>query len=128
MRCVDTSFCVDLCNGEEGALSHAATLDAAREQLAIPAPALTEFLMGAFAKGGRRQEAALRLAARLEVLPIDEGIALEAARMGGHALHAGRPIGTIDLLIAATARLCHCPLITRDGDFATVPGLAIETY
>lgn len=128
MRCVDTTFCVDLSKGAPAALARAKELDAKRERLAIPAPVLTEFLIGGFAKGGHRLQSALDLIARMEVLPVNEAIALEAARLGGQAIHEGHPIGTLDLLIAATARVHHFPIITRDRDFSTVPGLTIETY
>ncbi len=128
MRCVDTTFCVDLAKGEHSAVARAKEFDAERERLAIPAPALTEFLIGGFAKGGRRLQSALELVSRMEVLPIDEAIALEAARLGAQAIRDGNPVGTLDLLIAATARVHHYPLITRDRDFSTLPGLTIETY
>ena len=128
MKCVDTTFCVDLSKGEPSAVTLARNLDARRERLAIPAPALTEFLIGGFAKGGRRLETALDLISRLEIIAIDEAIAVEAARIGGEAIRAGTPVGTLDLLIAATARIRQCPLITRDRDFSAIRGLTIETY
>lgn len=128
MRCVDTTFCVDLAKGERAAVALAKDLDTRRERLAIPAPALTEFLIGGFAKGGARLETAIDLVSRMEVIPIDEAIAVEAARIGGQAIRDGTPIGTLDLLIAAAARIRQCPIITRDRDFAGIPGLKIETY
>ena len=128
MHCVDTSFCIDLSNGMPEALALAARLDESRERLAIPAPALTEFLTGACAQGGRRLDQALKLASRLEVLPVSGDVAMEAARLGGQAIRGGTPIGTIDLLIAALSRMHRLPLVTRDGDFVAVPGLVIQTY
>lgn len=128
MRCVDTTFCVDLSKGVPAAVARAEELDRIHERIGIPAPALAEFLIGGFAKGGRRLESAVDLISRMEVLPVDEEVALEAARIGGQAVREGRPVGTIDLLIAATARTRHCAIITRDQDFSGIPGLSIETY
>ena len=128
MRCVDTTFCIDLAKGEAAAVERAKELDEKRERLAIPAPALTEFLIGGFAKGGHRLKSALDLVSRMEVLPVDETVALEAARLGAQSIRDGKPVGTLDLLTAATARVRHYPLITRDRDFSAVPGLTIETY
>lgn len=75
-----------------------------------------------------RLDTAINLVSRMEVIPIDEAIAIEAARIGGQAIQDGTPIGTLDLLIAAAARMRQCPIFARDRDFAGIPGLAIETY
>lgn len=128
MRCVDTTFCVDLSKGVPAAVARAEELDRNHERLGIPAPAFAEFLIGGFAKGGHRLESAIDLVSRMEVLPVDEEVALEAARIGGQAIRDGKPIGTLDLLIAATARTRRCAIITRDRDFSAIPGLSIETY
>ena len=96
--------------------------------MAIRALALTEFLVGAFRQGGRRLAQALELAASLDILDGTEPIAVEAARMGGECSRRGEHVGTIDLLIAATARHHHAHLLSRDPDFARIPGLILETY
>jgi len=54
----------------------------------------------------------------------------EAARRNG-PLRAeldalGRPLGPLDLLIAAHALAEGCTLVTADGAFANVPGLQVE--
>lgn len=128
MHCVDTSFCIDLSNKLERAVDLASQLDRDREHLAIPAPALTEFLMGALARGGSVLEDAVQLVRHLETLPITEEVAMEAARLGAQMIREGAPIGTIDLLIAATAKVHRIPLITRDKDFASLPGVTLQTY
>lgn len=53
---------------------------------------------------------------------------MEAARLGAQMIREGAPIGTIDLLIAATAKVHRIPLITRDKDFASLPGVTLQTY
>jgi tRNA(fMet)-specific endonuclease VapC len=128
MKCVDATFCIDLANGAPGAVSKAEELSALGQRLAIPAPALTEFLVGAFHQGGRRLVQALELAAQLEVLETTDAIATDAARVGGDCTRRGEPVGTMDLLIAATARHHHAHLLTRDSDFARIPGVVLETY
>lgn len=128
MQCVDTSFCIDLAKGDPPAIAVAEQLDSLQERIAIPAPALTEFLVGAFARGGKRLEAALRITSRMEVLPVSEAIALEAARIGGRAIQDGTPVGTLDLLVAATAKVHGLQILTRDTEFGSIPGLSIRTY
>lgn len=128
MKCLDSAFCIDFANGEPRALAKAEELSARGDRLAVPAPALAEFLAGAFHQGGRRLDQALQFVAELEVLDVTESIAVEAARLGGECLRGGQPVGTLDLLIAATAKHHHAQLLTRDTDFARVSGLTIETY
>lgn len=128
MKCLDSTFCIDLANGLEAARAKAAELSQAGERLSIPAPALTEFLVGAFHQGGTRLKQALALASELEVLDVTEPICVDAARLGAECARRGSPVGTLDLLIAATAKHHHAPLLSRDKDFSRIPNLTIETY
>jgi predicted nucleic acid-binding protein len=128
MKCVDTSFCIDFVRGHGRARETIEQLEASDEELAIPAPAVTEFLTGAFARGGKELARSLEFVSRMAVLEVTETVALEAARIGGECIREGAPKATLDLLIAATAKVHHCALVTRDRDFATIPGLSIVTY
>jgi predicted nucleic acid-binding protein len=115
-------------NGSDRALERVKGLESKGERLAVAAPALTEFLVGAFARGGRRLAQALEFVAQLEVLEVSEEVAIEAARLGGECFRRGTPVGNIDLLIAATAKGHHAILLTRDEDFSRIPELMVENY
>ena len=128
MKCLDSTFCIDFANGVPEALTKAEELSKHGERLAIPAPALTEFLVGAFHQGGRRLAQALEFVSELEVLDVTEPISVDAARLGGECSRRGDAVGTLDLLIAATAKHHHAHLLSRDRDFARVPGVMLETY
>ncbi len=128
MRAIDSSFCIDLSNGDPGAAAKASELSGSGERVGIPAPALTEFLIGAFTRGGRRLAQALELVSSLEVLDTTEQIAVEAARLGGECARRGQPVGSLDLLIAASAIHHRATLLSRDSDFARIPGLTLEVY
>jgi tRNA(fMet)-specific endonuclease VapC len=128
VKCLDSTFCIDLANGVESARTKAEEFARSGERLAIPGPALTEFLVGAFHAGGRRQAQALSFVSELEVLEVTESICLDAARLGGECSRRGFPVGTLDLLIAAAARHHHAPLLSRDKDFSRIPDLTLETY
>lgn len=128
MKCLDSTFCIDLANGVAAARLKADELSHSGERLAIPAPALTEFLVGAFHQGGRRLSEALAFISELEVLETTEPISIDAARLGGECSRRGHPVGSLDLLIAATAKHHHAPLLSRDKDFTQVPNLTLETY
>jgi len=128
VKCLDSTFCIDFANGVPEALSKADESSRTGERLAIPAPALTEFLVGAFHQGGKRLSQALEFIAELEVLDVTEPISVDAARLGGECFRRGEPIGTVDLLIASTAKHHHATLLSRDKDFAKIPGITLETY
>ncbi|MCI4353003.1 MAG: type II toxin-antitoxin system VapC family toxin [Thermoplasmata archaeon] len=128
MKCLDSTFCIDLANGAPAAVLKAAELSKTGERLAIAAPALTEFLVGAFHQGGKRLEQALAYISELEVLDITEPISVDAARLGGECSRRGEAVGTLDLLIASAAKHHHAPLLSRDSDFGRIPGLTLETY
>lgn len=128
MKCVDSTFCIDLAKGTAGAVAKAGELSKTGERIAIPAPALTEFLVGAFHQGGKRLAQALEYVSELEVLDVTESISIDAARLGGECARRGEAVGTLDLLIASTAKHHHAALLSRDSDFARIPGVTLETY
>jgi tRNA(fMet)-specific endonuclease VapC len=128
LKCLDSTFCIDFANGVPGAMAKAEELAQLGERLAIPAPALTEFLVGAFRQGGRRLAQALEFASELEVLDVTEPIAVDAARLGAECFRRGEVVGTLDLLIASTAKHHHAHLLSRDTDFARISGVTLETY
>lgn len=66
---------------------------------------------------------------RMRLLPVDEPVAVEHARLSASLTVAGRRIGAHDLLIAATA-LCHqCAILTANArEFGHVPALQVLPY
>ncbi|MFZ1023214.1 MAG: type II toxin-antitoxin system VapC family toxin [Thermoplasmata archaeon] len=128
MKCLDSTFCIDLVMGSKDAAAKAEELSTAGERLAIAAPALTEFLVGAFHQGGKRLRQALEFVSELEVLDVTEPISVDAARMGAECIRRGEAVGTLDLLIAATAKHHHASLLSRDRDYSRIAGLTLETY
>lgn len=128
MRALDASFCFDLLRGDPGARERALEWEAHEEVLAIPAPALAEFLRSGYRRGGRLLEKSHTLTRRLEVLPLDGATAEEAAQLGGELDRRGLAVGNLDLLIATIVRKHQSTLVTRDRDFQRIPGLHLETY
>jgi len=128
MKCLDTSFCVDFLRGNSEAVELVKHLDKAGEQLVLPGPVLVELLPGPFSRGGPALAQSLAFVANLEVVPVTAEIALDAARLGGDCLRAGHPQDPIDLLIASTSRSLGCAVISRDKDFASMPGVMLATY
>ena len=128
MRALDATYCFDLLRGDAGARDRAVEWEGQEERLAIPAPALAEFLRSGYRRGGRLLERSLSLTRRLEVLALEGDTADDAARLGGDLERRGLTVGNLDLLIAAIARRHRAILVTRDQHFQRIPGLHLETY
>ncbi len=65
----------------------------------------------------------------LIVRPLTEQAAREYGRIAAELRRAGRSIGKIDMLIAATAlSLGNTTVVSADGDLALVPGLVVENW
>lgn len=128
VRCLDSTFLIDLLRGDEAAAAKMREIEALGEGVSLPAPCLAEILLGAHFKGGDLLRDTLDVVARLDVLEVDAAVAGEAGRLGADLLRRGQALPTTDLLIAAAARLGGQVLVTRDTDFARIPGLAVEGY
>lgn len=128
MKCLETSFLVDVLRKDPGALGKANQLEASGERLCLAAPSLAEVLQGAHYRGGASLRETMEILAGLEILEVDETAAAEAGRLGADLLRRGLGVPMVDLLIAAAARVNQATLVTRDTAFSRIPDLAVETY
>ncbi len=73
---------------------------------------------------------ALRLALpTLKIWPFDQDAAFEYGRILAELLRIGRPMQTIDIMIAAVAlTMGNCTVVTADSDLAAVTDLAVENW
>jgi tRNA(fMet)-specific endonuclease VapC len=66
---------------------------------------------------------------RLAAWPFDRAAAEEFGRVDALLRPSGRPIGKVDLQIAAIAlSMGNTTVVTGDADFSVVPGLTIEDW
>lgn len=65
---------------------------------------------------------------RVRVLNLHTQVAWEAGRIERELARRGERLGENDNWIAATARVWGLRLVTRDGAFERVPGLAVVRY
>lgn len=128
MRCFDSTFLIDYVRSEVTAVEKMRDLVESGERITTPSVAAAEVLFGAYFRGRQELSRTLEFLDRLEILPFDIADATEAGRIGAEALRRGTPIAGNDLLVAATARHRGGILVSRDGVFSHVPGLAVETY
>ncbi|MDE2754459.1 MAG: PIN domain-containing protein [Gemmatimonadota bacterium] len=101
------------------------------EPMAIAAITASELLHGVHRLGGARRIRAERIVTRwlatLPVIPFDLEVAKVHATLASQHRRRGRPVGSHDLMIAATAVHLDYRVATRDRrSFARVDGLAVE--
>lgn len=94
-------------------------------------PVLAELWYGVEYSSTREKNAARlrRVLPELIIWPFTDRAAEEYGRIAADLRRRGRPIGTIDMLIAAIAlSLGKTVVISADSDLTTVPGLAVENW
>jgi len=129
---MDSTFLIDVMDGDRGALAKANDLQEGRHPLFVGTPVLYEVTTGILFRGSRQEaEAFASLASRFTILPFDEPSARRAAEIQSDLLRVGRPKGHTDVMIAGIAAAGGHSLVTRDRDFediAGVVGLSLESY
>jgi predicted nucleic acid-binding protein len=127
---LDSSFLVDFLDPEQG--HHEAAKGWMRERsderFAVPAICAFEVLRGTARVGDDRFDRAVGFLRSLDVLDLGLEGAIAAGNLDG-LLHAdGVPLSARDTLVASPAREHGYTLVTRDRDFADVPGLDVVFY
>ncbi len=122
---LDTNIVIGFFAGDPAIRSHLAGVD-----FYVPAVVLGELYAGAL-KSSRPAENLARIDAMIPVSAV-LGCNAGTARLYGDIKHAllvkGRPIPDNDIWIAAVARQYALALATRDGHFAEVEDLALESW
>ena len=103
------------------------------EPVAIAAITASELLHGVHRLGGARRVRAQRMVSRwldeLPVIPFDIEVAKVHATLAAQHRRRGRPVGSHDLMIAATAVHLDYRVATQDRrSFARIDGLAVEYW
>jgi tRNA(fMet)-specific endonuclease VapC len=126
---LDTNHWAHIQRRHPTVLQHMKALSA-RTKYLMPVIAQGELLAGieALPEGKRKAglraayEATMRQVAELVLVDTDFGMLTGALR------RTGKPIGTNDLWIAATAIAHNLTLVTSDANFRAVPGLRLEDW
>lgn len=71
-----------------------------------------------------RRIATLEASARFPVLPVDDEVARAWAQIRVYLAASGRSVNVNDAWIAATAAAYEIPVLTQDGDFNALSGVA----
>jgi tRNA(fMet)-specific endonuclease VapC len=76
----------------------------------------------------RLHQAVMELLRRVDVLPWDRAVMERYGNVRSDMEKQGRPLGPLDMLIAAHALETDCVLVTNDAGFSRVVGLAVEDW
>ncbi|NUT97674.1 MAG: PIN domain-containing protein [Saccharothrix sp.] len=120
-----------LVDGSRGRFDIAQFVD--QDDAAVPAVALAEYLTGVLLDTNEARRATQRafLDQLLNIIPVEDytpAVAEHHAELLAHMTRSGEPRGTLDLIIAATARATGRTLVTTDSRarFDELPGVEVR--
>ena len=128
---LDTSFLIDVMNGDAAALETVDEIEAAEVPQRIPAMTLQELYIGVGMSELPEQERREieRIIEARPVVPTSAAIARKAGRIDGELRAAGEPIDIGDATIGATAVVCDEPVVTGNPDhFERISGVEVVGY
>lgn len=128
MACLDTSFLIDVLDGDDAARETMTDLDDRDERHAMVPVTAAELWIGANLGSVREFRRTEDLVESLLWLDIDRDCARRAGRLQAELMESGTPLGFNDCVIAATAIEHGAELVTGDSDFENVPNLRVLTY
>ncbi len=122
---LDTTWIIEYLRGNEHVVRRVQGLQ--EEGLGVSIVSVAELFEGVFRSNRPREnEQALQdFIGGVTVLPISEEIARIYGEQKAALVKKGAGVGSLDLLIAATALAAGTALLTFDSDFQRVEGLAI---
>lgn len=127
---LDTSFLIDLMNGDEDAVEKARELETKLVQQRIPSMTLFELYYGvsrATESESEREKVEGVLASK-PIHAADTAVMRKAGRLAGELQNEGSPVGDGDVIIAATAEVVDEPVLTRNVEDCERLGVDIERY
>lgn len=128
---LDTGPAGDFLNRRHGVYERARAETARGNRVGIGVPVLAELAAGLERSASReRNLQRLRLGmAALRLWPFDEAAAHEYGRLHAELMRIGRPMQTVDVMVAAIAlTLGNCTVVTVDSDLSAVPGLRVADW
>jgi predicted nucleic acid-binding protein len=127
---LDTSFLIDLMNGDEDAVEKASELETDLVQQRLSSMTLFELYygIGRATDSDTEREQVEDVLASKPVHPADTAVMRKAGRLAGELGNDGTPIGDGDVIIGATADIVEEPVLTRNVEDFERLDVAVETY
>ncbi|MHA1632118.1 MAG: type II toxin-antitoxin system VapC family toxin [Candidatus Freyarchaeota archaeon] len=131
----DTSYLIDLVNGDRGAVELAEELDVVGEEVGLSVISVEEYIRGIYHLYlnsdilEEKLRAAKRDVSAFEILPITYEVALKAAEVDAMLAIKGEMLSLADVLIATTAIINNLVLVTRNvRHFKRIPNVKVRRY
>ena len=127
----DTSFIIDVLNGDEGALAQLGLIEDERRPEKISSITILELYEGVVQtdRPEDEQEAVLSVLDSKTILAADGNIMRQAGQISGELITNGERIDREDCIIAATALKEGEAVVTRNEDhFERIPHLDVVSY
>lgn len=127
---LDTNICIHIIrNNPTKVREKIRQLDPADLAVSIITVCELEYGASKSARPDRNRQALTKFLAPFEICPFGDHAASHYGDIRAHLESIGKPIGAMDLLIAAHARSLSTILVTNNSrEFARVPGLRIEDW
>jgi predicted nucleic acid-binding protein len=128
---LDTTFVIDVMNGDEGAIEAYRETEAAGQQQYLSSVTILELYEGV-ARAVDSTAERERVRDVIETRPVrsaDRTVMAKAGRIGGELITEGMEIDREDCIIAATALIEERPVVTRNvSHFERIDGLDVRSY
>ncbi|QHS18335.1 type II toxin-antitoxin system VapC family toxin [haloarchaeon 3A1-DGR] len=127
---LDTSFLIDLMNGDEDAIKKAEKLENDLVQQRLSSMTLFELYYG-IARASNTEterEKMEQVLASKPIHPADTAVMRKAGRLSGELQNNGSPVGDGDVIIGSTADVVEEPVLTRNVEDFERLGVDVETY
>lgn len=131
MVVLDTDCLVGLIRGHPDALRKLTILAGQRGAVATTAVNVAELFRGAHrADDSARALSRVRaILSPLDILPFDGPAGEEYGRIVADLERGGRPVGHMDAMVGAVARLAGETVVTRNTrHFSRIPGLSVDSW
>lgn len=128
MACLDTSFLIDVLDGDEAARDLMETLDEEGIRHGVTPISAAELWIGAHQGAGADYRQTGELLESLLWLDVTRSCARRAGALQADVMAEGNRLGFNDCVIAATAIEHGHDLVTADADFEEISDLTVRTY
>ena len=127
---LDTSFLIDLMNGDEDAIEKARELENNLIQQRLSSMTLFELYYGVARsnQSEEEREKVENVLASKPIHPADTAVMRKAGRLAGELQNEGEPVGDGDVIIAATAEVVDEAVLTRNVEDFERLDIEIESY